>query len=163
MREIESYQANWSWTRHTEDWLKSQIEKGQTVISFPCGMSKIGLRVDLDRKVKPDIIADIYHPPFKRYAVDVVISDPPFNMYGKGKKWFWVALADIARHKLILSTNLRRISGIKEGKKTIHMMTDSPNYMRCFQVFEFNRFGFPKKQKKLTEILAAIPSQESCV
>ncbi|MFA5573204.1 MAG: hypothetical protein WDA42_08855, partial [Candidatus Bathyarchaeia archaeon] len=67
------------------------------------------------------------------------------------------------RHKLILSTNLRRISGIKEGKKTIHMMTDSPNYMRCFQVFEFNRFGFPKKQKKLTEILAAMPSQESCV
>jgi hypothetical protein len=155
MVQVESYQANWSWTRHTERWLKNQIERGGEVLNFPCGHSKIGLRVDIDRNVKPDIIADIYHPPFKKHSFDVVISDPPFSAYGKGKKWFWVSLADLSKHKLILSTNLRHITGVK-GKKTIHMMTDSPNYMRCFQIFEFNKFGFPKKQRKLTEIMSII-------
>jgi hypothetical protein len=154
VQEVESYQANWSWVKHTESWLKSQIERGEEVLNFPCGQSKIGLRVDIDRSVKPDIIADFYHPPFRKHSFDVVISDPPFSAYGKGKKWFWVALSDVARHKFILSTNLRHIKGIK-GKKEIFMMCDSPNYMRCFQVWGFNKFGFPKKQRKLTMFVAS--------
>jgi hypothetical protein len=153
MVQIESYQANWSWVRHTEDWLQSQRTRGGSVLNFPCGQSKIGLRVDIDRTVKPAVIADFYHPPFKKHSFDDVISDPPFSAYGKGKKWFWVALADLAKHKLILSTNLRHISGIK-GKKSIFLMCDSPNYMRMFQVFEFSKFGFPKAQKKLTEVFS---------
>ena len=79
-------------------------------------MSKIGFRVDLDSKVKPDLIADLYQIPFKPQSFDTVISDPPFSCYGKGKKWFWSKLADIARHRLILSTPLRRIEGIKAKK-----------------------------------------------
>jgi len=112
---FETYRANWSWTKHTENWLRAN--SFGTILNFPCGMSKIGFRVDLDRKTKPDMVADLYNIPFKRHSFDTVISDPPFSFYGKGKKWFWSKLADIARHRLILSSPLRRIEGIK-GKKT---------------------------------------------
>jgi len=114
----ETYRANWSWTKHTENWLRSN-SIGR-ILNIPCGKSKIGLRCDVDRKVKPDVIADLYHLPFNKYSFDTVICDPPFSFYGKGKKWFWVKLADIARHRLILSTPLRRIEGIK-GKKSIFL------------------------------------------
>jgi hypothetical protein len=114
---------------------------GGSLLNFPCGKSKLGLRVDIDKSVKPDVIADFYHPPFKKHSFDDVVSDPPFSAYGKGKKWFWVALADLGH-----------ISGVK-GKKSIFLMCDSPNYMRMFQVFDFEKFGFPKAQKRLTELI----------
>lgn len=43
------------------------------------GKAEIGLRVDLKRSVKPDIIADAHHLPFRDKIFDVVICDPPYS------------------------------------------------------------------------------------
>jgi len=40
-----------------------------------CGKRKIGdINVDIDKKVKPDIICDIHHLPFKNSQFDIVFS-----------------------------------------------------------------------------------------
>ena len=55
------------------------------------GMAEYGIRVDLNKDVDPDVIADAHHLPFKDNVFDMVILDPPYSnelsksMYGTGK------------------------------------------------------------------------------
>lgn len=43
------------------------------------GMAEYGLRVDINPEVKPDIIADAHHLPFKNDVFGLVICDPPYD------------------------------------------------------------------------------------
>jgi len=38
-------------------------------------------------------------------------------------------------------------------------MNDSPNYMRLFQIFDFNRLNTSKTQTKLTDSFMKIPEE----
>ena len=94
------YHPNWSWDANTEKIIR-QLCTG-SILNFPCGMSQIGLRVDVDRKVKPAVIADLDHPPFKKGSFETVLCDPPFSMFARFR---WISgIADLATKKLILCT-----------------------------------------------------------
>ena len=82
------YQVNWSWSHDLDDVLEKKF-KGLTILNFPSGKSRIGLRADLDPTVDPDILADLFLPQenFKPGSFEVVICDPPFQYYNKFK---WV-------------------------------------------------------------------------
>jgi len=97
------YQVNWSWNKDI-DFLFSKKFKGKTILNFPCGKSRIGLRADLDPSVDPDIMADLFYPQehFKPNSFDVVICDPPFSYYNKFK-WL-LELSNIASEYFVLST-----------------------------------------------------------
>jgi len=95
------YQVNWSWNKDIDILLLKKF-KNKTILNFPCGMSKIGTRADLDPSVNPDIIADLMNSDFKPNSFDVVICDPPFKYYNRFK-WL-LPLANIAREYFILCT-----------------------------------------------------------
>ena len=97
------YQVNWSWSEDLDQVLEKKF-KGLSILNFPCGKSRIGLRADLDPSVNPDITADLFMPLeyFKPSSFDVVICDPPFQYYNKFK---WVLeIKDIAAKYFVLCT-----------------------------------------------------------
>ena len=95
------YQVNWSWHYQTDLILQKKF-KGKSILNFPCGLSTLGYRADIDPKVKPDIIEDLFNHNFKTNSYDVVICDPPFSYYNKFK-WL-LKIKDIAKEYFVLST-----------------------------------------------------------
>lgn len=70
---------------HCENWL-IQLAKdllGQTDIALLnvfCGMNQQGLRVDIQEKVKPDIVYDVHHiGQVIQQQFDVILADPPYS------------------------------------------------------------------------------------
>ena len=43
------------------------------------GKAEIGLRIDINPEVNPDIVADAHNLPFKDNSFDLVFCDPPYN------------------------------------------------------------------------------------
>jgi hypothetical protein len=67
----------WAFPRNVDKHLRA-LTDGKRVCHLFGGMARFGLRVDIDRKLKPDVIGDAWLPPFVRDAFDVVILDPPY-------------------------------------------------------------------------------------
>lgn len=95
------YKVNWSWDKSL-DLLLSKKFSGKSILNFPCGMSQIGTRADIDKTTLPDIIGDIFNPAFKTRSYDVVICDPPFSYFNRFK-WL-LRISNIADKYLVLST-----------------------------------------------------------
>lgn len=57
------------------------MTKGKRVCHLFGGLSKFGLRIDIDPVVKPHVIADAWLPPFVKNAFQVVVLDPPYFYY----------------------------------------------------------------------------------
>jgi len=99
---IEFIKSNWSWGNNID---KKLIRKTRPyfTINFPCGKSRAGnIRVDIDKTLKPDIIADLKYPPFIPGCCEVLICDPPFSMFNKFR-WL-LPLKDLCTKFMILST-----------------------------------------------------------
>lgn len=137
MKKKQLYQPNWSWSKDF-DLMISKWCIGRT-LNFPCGMSNIGdVRADLDKTVKPDVIADLYKSKeyFKKREFDTVLCDPPYSFYSKRK---WIAqLSDIAAKRLIFSTpTINIILPKRIWKKTYYIIeNNSPWFIRVIQVFD---------------------------
>ena len=58
--------------------LMLEIAAGGSVIHLFGGLSRFGVRLDIDPTTRPHVIGDAWLPPFKRDAADVVILDPPY-------------------------------------------------------------------------------------
>ena len=97
----QTYQVNWSWKKDV-DFILLKKFKDKTILNFPCGKSRIGVRADIDPNVEPQIIDDLMDPHFKSYSYDVVICDPPFSYYNKFK-WL-LKLSNIAKEYFVIST-----------------------------------------------------------
>ena len=122
---MELYQVNWSWSKDTERFLRN-ITSGKTVLSLPCGMSKVGsVRADLDPKTKPDIICSLFYPPFKPLSFDTVICDPPFNYFNK---FAWMLpLSDLAKDEFILCSP-KILPRLKHFSRTLYATIQRNNF-----------------------------------
>ena len=90
------------WPYQIEAWLL-KYTKGRLTLHIPCGLSKVGdVRADIDSCVKPDIICDIHHPPFRPHTFDLVITDPPWSNFSK-QKWIH-KLADLTKDEFLLNS-----------------------------------------------------------
>lgn len=66
------------------------------------GLSRWGVRMDIDTTIRPDVIADAWMPPFRRDAFDVVIVDPPYaGINQQMKQTLLRGAAFIARDRVI--------------------------------------------------------------
>ena len=88
MPKIDVYQTNWSWGKDMDKKL-AKFTRGMFTLNFPCGMSPVGdVRADILPELKPDIICDLLHPPFRPGVFDCVICDPPFSLFNHFKWLF---------------------------------------------------------------------------
>jgi hypothetical protein len=79
-----------------------ELTAGQSVIHLFGGQATFGVRLDVDSRVRPDVIGDAWLPPFKRDAADVVILDPPYVALNQEmKRSLLVAAGWIARRHVI--------------------------------------------------------------
>ena len=73
------YQKNWRDPEEVEEIVKNYLH-GHS-LNMPCGMSQLGsIRADIDEKVKPDTIVDMFGSPFKRSCFDSIYCDPPWGI-----------------------------------------------------------------------------------
>lgn len=68
----------WSFPRNVEK-LLLELTADKRVLHLFGGMARFGVRLDIDRQVRPNVIGDAWLPPFRRDAFDVVIVDPPYH------------------------------------------------------------------------------------
>src|SRR4051812_2700720 len=67
----------WSFPPNVERHLRTLTE-GQRVLQLFGGLSKWGVRMDIDPVTRPHVFADAWLPPFVKNAFNVVILDPPY-------------------------------------------------------------------------------------
>ena len=73
------YQQNWRDPEEVEEIVKKHLH-GYS-LNMPCGMSQLGsIRADIDKKVKPDKVIDMFDTPFKRSKFDSIYCDPPWDI-----------------------------------------------------------------------------------
>jgi len=115
------FKACWFWGRETDLWIKEKCI-GYT-LNFPCGLSQIGdVRVDLDKSVKPAIIADITKPfeHFKRGEFETLICDPPFSFWALNKIYSWFPdIFKLAKKRCIFRAPLVKLTPPKQWRKWI--------------------------------------------
>lgn len=140
-----AYRLNWSYDADTTAWIQSMIpETAKRIVAFPCGMAvhPCAVRVDRDPAVKPDIIADLFYPPFKAASIDYLICDPPYEIFVTGKNRFrWLLnLSAAVRQKIILSSNIDiRIGGWT--KDDMFASVVGKLYIRLWQIYSPLRNG----------------------
>ena len=67
----------WSFPRPVDRLLR-QLTAGRTVLHLFGGLAGWGIRLDIDRDTRPQVIGDAWLPPFLRDSFDDVILDPPY-------------------------------------------------------------------------------------
>ena len=83
-----SAHPKWTFNIQLKTWFQKRM-KGYT-LHVPCGKTRFpnAINVDLDPNSVADIIADMFHLPFKSNTFDTIISDPPYKLaYDKRAKW----------------------------------------------------------------------------
>jgi 16S rRNA G966 N2-methylase RsmD len=77
IREI--YRDSWRQPEEVTDLVYKFIKSPS--LNICCGMSKIGdIRADITLTVKPNILCDMFHLPFKPISFNSVYCDPPWNI-----------------------------------------------------------------------------------
>lgn len=99
-----------------------------------CGTDRTGdVLVDVDRRFKPTIVADVTHPPFRYEAFDTIICDPPYAMYNH-RQWI-LDLAHHAKRRLILSSPKILLRLGAKWRREIWLTDTVGLFMRIWQVF----------------------------
>jgi len=96
------FKEAWRWTKD-EEAIYARFLKGFT-LHLCCGKSLLGdIRIDVDRRLKPTIVADQNHLPFKDKVFDTALWDPPWinnQNYRVGFK-----LAKVVKKRIIAISN----------------------------------------------------------
>lgn len=113
--DIISVYSKWRWSKELEVFFRKQNHGFSLHVCS--GMSDIGqIRVDVDRNSKANIIADMFHLPFRREIFDTVICDPPYRMAYDKRLKFLYPLSNLLKTSgiMLLKINwLPRIKGMK--------------------------------------------------
>jgi len=106
MGRVIPWKKSWMWSKDLEQFFESKCSG--LVLHICCGESELGdVRVDLREDSKANVIADMFHLPFRDEAFDTIICDPPYKLaYDKRLKFLFPTLDKLkAGGKLILKLN----------------------------------------------------------
>lgn len=95
----------WTFPRAVADLIKKHCE-GMTILHLFGGRANFGTRMDIDLFTRPDVLADVWLPPFARDSFDVVVLDPPYigdfkNLNSQKLICLFLNSAWIARRRVI--------------------------------------------------------------
>ena len=84
-----SAHPKWEFSLDLKKWFTSRA-KGKT-LHLCCGYTyfDFAVNVDIDPKSRADIIADMFHLPFRSNVFDTIICDPPYRL-AIHRRPFWV-------------------------------------------------------------------------
>jgi len=84
-----SCNISWKFNKDLKRWFAKRA-RGVT-LHLCCGLTKFSfaVNVDLDPQARADILADMFHLPFKDGVFDTIICDPPYRL-AIHKKAAWV-------------------------------------------------------------------------
>jgi hypothetical protein len=104
------------------------------VMNVCCGIDRTGhILIDVDPKMRPTVVADADHLPFRKKCVDTVICDPPFKKYSH---FVWIhGLTDTARHRLILCAPTIVPHLHKRWHRIVYFIDTGTIFMRIWFVF----------------------------
>jgi hypothetical protein len=127
----------WSFPPKVEQ-LLVKLTEGKRVLQLFGGLSRWGIRTDIDATTRPHVIADAWLPPFKRDAFDVVILDPP---YVQLNQQIYVALvtnaAFVAREQLVWFHTMWMANGAAGRLRNGWLVRVGDMCgVRCLQVFD---------------------------
>lgn len=94
-----SSRPKWRFNKDLKKWFMKR-KKGLT-LHLCCGLTKFedAINVDIDRNSVADVIADMFHLPFKDNAFDTIICDPPYKLAIHRKPFFVKELRRVASKK----------------------------------------------------------------
>ena len=117
-----------------------ELTKGRSVLQLFGGLSKWGIRLDIDPETRPHVIGNAWLPPFIRNAVDVVILDPPYvNLNQQTRCALLRAAAYVARDYLVwFHTVWTANYGLVLERSWLVRVGANAN-VRCIQLFRIPR------------------------
>jgi len=134
----------WSFPPKVERLLRD-LTDGKRVGHLFGGMSRFGVRLDIDPVTRPHVIGDAWLPPFVRDAFDVVILDPPYiGINQQMKQTLLRSAAWIARERVVWFHTqwIAADARMKLDRAWLVRVGDSCA-VRCIQVFTTS----PEKQR----------------
>jgi hypothetical protein len=127
------------------DRLLRELTADKRVVHLFGGLSRFGVRLDIDRATRPNVIGDAWLPPFGRDAFDVTILDPPYIGINQQMKLALLrGAAWIARERVIWFHTqwIASDSSLRLERAWLVRVGDSCA-VRCIQVFTTS----PDKQR----------------
>lgn len=118
--------------------------QGKRVLQLFGGQSRFGLRMDIDPKTAPAVIADAWLPPFAKDSFDVVILDPPYiHLDAQMKTALFRAAGWIAKERVVwFSTVWMAASGGLSTEAAWLVRVGDSCAVRVLQYFRVaNKFG----------------------
>lgn len=95
---IMRFKEAYRWTYDEEKLYSTFLES--PILHLCCGKSLLGdVRVDIDSKVRPDIVSDQLHLPFKNQSFQTAIYDPPW--INNQNAWAGYELARVVRKRVV--------------------------------------------------------------
>lgn len=138
----------WRFPPNVEKHLR-KLTAGKRVCHLFGGMSRWGTRIDIDRTVRPHVLADAWLPPFVEDAFDVVILDPPYVAMNQQMKQALLRQASWIARERVIWFHTQWIAGttaLPLSRAWLVRVGDSCA-CRCIQVFRVNR---AKRQRLAT-------------
>jgi hypothetical protein len=115
-----------------------ELAGGNSVLQLFGGKAKFGVRMDIDPRVRPDVIGDAWMPPFAENSFDTVVLDPPyFQLNSQVRISLFMTAARIAARQVIWLHTLwvSPACGLQADRAWLVRVGDSCT-VRCLQVFK---------------------------
>ena len=114
------------------------MTRGLSVVHFFGGQASFGVRLDIDPRVRPDVVGDAWLPHFRRDAFDVVILDPPYYGIDQRMQAHMLTAAAWVARKWVIWFHTQWIAGnggCRPDRAWLVRVGDSCA-VRCVQRFE---------------------------
>ena len=124
------------------------------------GKAEFGIRLDLNKDVSPDIIADAHILPFEDNSFDIVICDPPYNeeyakrLYNlpkpKFKTWVTESVRVLKENGYLVLYHFLALPSVENTllEKRIFLETRVWHKLRCVHINKKNTEAWNKRREE---------------
>lgn len=126
----------WSFPTQVAKQIQTDTQ-GMTLLHLFGGLSKFGVRLDVDPQTRPDVIGDAWMPPFGKDSFDVVVLDPPYIRLNQQEKNSLLHVASYLAKRYIIWFHTLWIAADRNMRteKAYLVRVGDTCQVRCLQYF----------------------------